>query len=297
MEEIYKENPNFTGVVETIKSMKFWQNRWVKNFQFAEGYQRAEYLLKEWDNYDKFIQNSNIHYEKVIIYLKNFIFKSIIKNLVHSYQQSDVPNIDVLLQIGEIFLSIEENQKAIESLEYARLFNKKDSYLLSLLADAYYRIDSIDKAKVLFREAFLYDPQKIILSKIHCDFIRQLYDKIMEETGYSEGLILEWIGVYGVLLNVFHVKREINTDELSKLNMEIQEFENEFYGKKFNNEFILPKIINRYFWLLDYYTLQNNNKDYIDIYLNKLKEVNKHVYQQYVSLMERNSNEKVDNYE
>lgn len=293
MEDILSKNSKFTGVIETIKSVKFWQNRWTKAFQFAQGYDRAYYLLNEWENYNKFIISSHINYDKIIISLKNFIFKNIIKNLVYSYQQSDVPNIDVLLQIGEIFLNIEEHKKAIESMEYARLFKKKDPYLLSLLADAYFRADIIDKAKVLFREAFLYNPQKVQISKIKADFIHEIIENIKNEAELSSQLILEWIPVYGVLLNIFNVKREINTDELSRLNMEIQELETEYYSKKFNNNLIIPRIINRYFWLLDYYSLQNINKEYIDIYLNKLKDINKSIYEKYLLLIEANSNNKV----
>lgn len=179
MEEIFEENPDFTGVVDTMKSMKFWQNRWITVHQFPEGYERAKYLFNEWHSYNQFIVKSKIKYEQIIVYLKNLIFKAIIKNLIFSYHQSDVPNIDILLQIGEIFIGIEEYQKAIESLEYARMFKKKDAYLLSLLATAYYKADRINKAKVLFRETFLYDPQKIDLSKTDVDFIHQIVENIL----------------------------------------------------------------------------------------------------------------------
>ncbi len=295
MEEIFQENPEFTGVIDTMKSIKFWQNRWMKVHQFPEGYERANYLFDEWNNYNGFIINSKINYEQIIIYLKNLIFKNIIKNLIFAYHQSDIPNIDILLQIGEIFIGIEEYQKAIESFEYARMFKKKDAYILSLLAAAYFKINTIDKAKVLLWEAFLYNPQKIDLSKIDINFIHQIVDYINKEYNLSETLVLEWIPVYGVLLNIFNVKREINGDELAKLNQETQELENEFYVKQFDDKKIIePRLIKRYFWLLDYYTLQNKNKDYIKIYLNKLKDINRSIYEKYLDFMEKNSNEKVD---
>ncbi len=294
MEKIFEENPDFTGVVDTMKSIKFWQNRWTKVHQFPEGYERAEYLFNEWRSYNQFIVKSKIKYEQIIIYLKNLIFKSIIKNLIFSYHQSDVPNIDILLQIGEIFIGIEEYQKAIESLEYARMFKKKDVYLLSLLATAYYKANRINKAKVLFWEIFLYDPQKIDLSKTDVDFIHQIVENINKELNLSQSLLLEWIPIYGVLSNIFNVKREINQDELARLNQKVQELENEFYMKRFDDKKIIePKLINHYFWLIDYYTLQNKNKDYIKIYLNKLKDINRSIYEKYLNFMETNSNEKV----
>lgn len=110
----------------------------------------------------------------------------------------------------------------------------------------------------------------------------------------SQSLLLEWIPIYGVLLNIFDVKREINQDELARLNQKAQELENEFYMKQFDDKKIIePRLINHYFWLLDYYTLQNKNKDYIKIYLNKLKDINRNIYEKYLNFMETNSNEKV----
>ncbi len=289
MEEIFQKNPDFTGVEDTIKSIKFWQNRWIKLHQFPQGNERANYLFTEWSNYNKYSIESNIKYDKTLIYLKNFIFKNIIKNLIFAYQQSDVPNIDILLKIGEIFTNIEEYQKAIESLEYARMFKKKDSFLLSLLADAYFKVNETDKSKALFREAFLYDPQKIDLSRINVNYINQIVEYIRKENNLSAQLQMEWIPVYGVILNIFNIKREINADELSRLNQEVQDFENKFYSKKSYDGNIEPRVINRYFWLIDYYTLQNKNKDYIRIYLDKLKDINKNIYKKYLSLIETNN--------
>ena len=47
-----------------------------------------------------------------------------------------------------------------------------------------------------------------------------------------------------------------------------------------------PKLINRYFWLLDYYSFQNKNKDYIQIYLDKLKDLNTFIYKKYEYVLE-----------
>lgn len=285
MEEIFNLSPNYTGVVEAIKSIKFWQNRWSKIFQIKEGYERAQYLLNEWENYNNFILSNKINHTGVIIHLKNFIFKKIIKNLILTYHQSDIPNIEILIQMGEIFLSIDEIQKAIETLEYAKLFRKRDSYLLSLLADAYYRNNNIKLSKLLYREAFLYNPEKIVLSKLTADFISVIMNYIVKNFNYPNNLILQWIPIYGILLNYFNFKRELSIDEINKLKEEIEELENQYHAKHFIDDFSVPKLINRYFWILDYYILQNNNEEYIKIYLDKLKNINSTVYKEYLSII------------
>ena len=299
MEELFAINPNFTGVIEVIKVIKFWQNRWARVFNYQEGNDRAKYLLGEWDSFQIFIKNSHIDFQESIIQIKNLIFKKIIKNLITTYQQSDIPNIEILIQIGEIFISIDEYQKALESFEYAKLFRKRDSTLLSLLAEAYFKLNNIKMAKLLFREAFLFNPEKIDLNKISADFIIKIQDYLKENFNFTSEQLIQWIPVYGILLNHFNVKRELNEEDVVKITNEIQDLENQYQTKYNNtNDIILPKLINRLFWLLDYYYLQNQNDEYTKIYLEKLKNLNPDIYVMYQDLINNNINTvKVEKYE
>ncbi len=289
MEEILKINSEFPGLVESIKSIKFWQNRWLKILRTPQGKEQADILLDEWVNYENFSKSFSNQPEKIFIVIKNLIYKKILKNLIYAFQNSEVPNVELLKKIGEIFLEIDENQKAIETLEYARMFRKKDSYLLALLAESYSREGNIQKAKSLFREAFLYNPQEIDLSLIKSELILEIV-KTIKSKGIDEKMLLEWIPVYGAILNIFNIKREISYEELVRLTQEAEELEKEYYNRQFTNEFIEPKLINRYLWLIDYYRLQSPNKEYTKIYLNKLKELNPKIYEQYSTIINLNNN-------
>jgi len=288
MEEIFSQNQNFSGVVDTIKSVKFWQNRWNQVSLYSKGVERANYLLREWKNYENFILKSKIEFERVVIAIKNFIFKAIIKNLILNYQEYEIPNIDILIKIGEIFIEIEEYKKALETLEYARMFKKKDSYLLSLLGEVYYHLGEEDKSKIAFKEAFLYDPQNIKLNKIKAKYIHKILDEIKQTNkGVDDYLLLEWIPVYGVLMNVFNVTKELNESDFNKILQEVQDLENEFFNKRFYKDTVEPKLINRYFWLLDYYSSQMENNEYFEMYLKKLKDINEKIYQKYISFLKK----------
>lgn len=293
MEEIFNMNPHFTHAVDTIKAVKFWQSRWSQVFQVREGSERARYLLNEWEAFQNFAETNKIGQGLLMIHVKNLIFKKIIRNLILTYQQSEVPNLEILVQIGEIFLSIDEIQKSIETFEYARLFRKRDSYLLSLLAEAYYRNNNIKLSKLLFREAFLYNPEKIALSKLTADFLHTIIGYIQQNFNMPGPVLVQWIPVYGVLLNYLNCKRELTAEETAKLKEEAGELEKQYHAKHFTDDDTVPRLINRYFWLLDYYVLQNSNEEYIKIYLDKLKEVDPKIHKEYQHLLKNNSKAEV----
>lgn len=288
MEEILKINPDFPGLIETMKSLKFWQNRWLRIMRTQTGKEQADMLIDEWTNYENFSKSFANKPENIFIAIKNLIYKRILKNLIYAFQNSEVPNVELLKKIGAIFLEIEETQKAIETLEYARMFRKKDSVILALLAEAYDREGNKQKAKSLFREAFLYQPHQIDLSIIKSDLIKKIIE-ILKTEHIDEKSIPDWIPVYGTILNIFNVKREITYDEITKLTQEAEDLEKEYYSRQFTADSIEPKLINRYLWLIDYYTLQSPNKEYTKIYLNKLKDINPQIYEKYLEVINFNN--------
>ncbi|MBN1898053.1 MAG: hypothetical protein JW827_04685 [Spirochaetes bacterium] len=284
MEDILNTSPDFPGLLEGIKSVKFWQNRWLKVMRTQPGKEQSDLLLDEWAQYEKYWNSFPSHSEKILITIKNLIYKKIIKNLIAAFKNSEVPNVTILIKMGMIFLEIDEYIKAIETLEYARMFKKKDSHILGLLAEAYARQGNIQKAKSLFREAFLYNPLEVDLGVIRSEMITDITKQIQEQK-VDPKLLGEWIPVYGTVMNVFNIKRELSIEEINKLATEAEEMEKDFYNEKFNHETILPKLINRYLWIIDYYVFQSPNKEYTRIYMNKLKEVHPQIYERYFSLI------------
>ncbi len=282
MENILESGTNVPGIIDSVKAVKFWTNRWTRILKLEAGYKRAQLLINEWSNFERFLKEYNITFEEIIINLKNYIFKKIIKNLIIAFQSSDVPDIDILIKIGEIFLEIDEIDKSIETFEYARVYQKHNSLILSLLADGYYRKGNIKHSKLLFREAFLYLPEKIRIELIKADFILVLYKKVSAIFGERK-LILYWLPVYGEIYNVLNVKREIEKKEIENLIIEVENLEREYETKHFSNKDLEPKLINRYFWIIDYYKLQNNNDEYANIFIDKLKNLNNEIYEIYIN--------------
>jgi len=287
MNEILKVNPDFPGLILSIKSLKFWQNRWLKISRYPKGEERTNMLINEWSEFEKFIGDDYSEAERVYIAIKNLIYKKILNNMIFTFQQSEIPNVDLLIRIGKIFIEVDEHKKAIETLEYARMFRKRDSYLLSLLGEAYSMAGNFDKAALFFKEAFLYDMSKIDLDMLKSEIISKIKDEI-KDTNIDERLIVDWIPVYGVILNIFNVRRDLDYDEITKITQEADELEKDYNNMNFTDSHIEPKLINRYLWILDYYIFQSPNKEYKELYLKKLKDINTEIYNQYLNLVGRN---------
>lgn len=286
MENVLHNNADFPAVVEAIKSIKFWENRWLKIMRQPLGKEQADLLINEWNNYLNFIKSFKLteNFNKVFVTFKNLIYKKIIKNLILEFEKSDVPSLDLLKKLGSIFFEIEDYNKAIEILEYAKKFNSKDSFILSLLAESYYFTGNEKEALLLFKEAFFYEPSKIDLSLLKSDPIKKLKEVILND-GIPEKYLSEWIPVYGTVLNIFNIRREISKDEINKIISDADEIEMELNNPHLNKEIAIPRLINKYLWIIEYYFFQLSNKNYTRIYLNKLKNINFKIYEKYLNLI------------
>ncbi len=281
METILEKSIDFPGIEDSVRSLMFWTNRWDKVLKFERGLKRAQLLINEWNTFETFVEKNKINFEEIIINLKNYIFKKIIKNLIIAYQSSDVPDIEILLKIGKIFIAIDEIDRAIETFEYARMFKKENSLLLSMLAEAYNRKGNFRRAKILFKEAFFYAPEQIDFGLIKADYILGLRAKLGKIFA-DKKLIAYWLPVYAEIYNILDVKRELAKAEIEKLLVEVESLEKEYEIKKFSNKELEPKLINKYFWIIDYYKLQNFNDEYANVFKEKLKNINIEIYNMYM---------------
>ena len=164
------------------------------------------------------------------------------------------------------------------------LIRKKndDAELLSEMADCYALINEVRAAKIFFREAFFIDPSKVSLYSMESLLIGKLIDNIKEQ-GYEKEELNEWVPVYGVLYGVFNIKRELKALELGKLKQSINSLENRYEEEPENRYLTIPRLINRYFWLIDYYINVKDSRDRIEDILKKINKLNPSVYELYTN--------------
>ncbi len=155
------------------------------------------------------------------------------------------------------------------------------SCIMAEMADCYALCGETRYAKLLFKEAFFLDPQKIDLSYLDSPLIVELEEKVMEK-GFSGQMLLEWMAVWGVLYKTFNVKRKLRSQEVFQLQQDIFAKESELKEPANNRDLIVPRLINLYFWLIDYYLLSKEKLTKINEVLLKIKLLDPTIYSIYV---------------
>ena len=106
--------------------------------------------------------------------------------------------------------------------------------------------------------------------------------------------VREWVPVYGVLLGAFSVTRELTALEYGKLRQSIFELEQRLGVNPVSNRppvdtpepsddhaALIPRLINRYFWLIAHYLATHEERAKVDDILRRIKVLDIGVYQQY----------------
>ena len=86
--------------------------------------------------------------------------------------------------------------------------------------------------------------------------------------------------MYGVLKGVFDIKRELRPLETAQLKQSIVTLETALNDEE-NKELNIPRLINRYFWLIDFYDIIGNDSGARENTLKKIRDLNPAVYELY----------------
>jgi tetratricopeptide (TPR) repeat protein len=244
-------NPDYEKI---LKIIKFWQNR-KELFNYEAG--GGEVLIGEWDRFLEFCNNQRIDNKKAVLSIKNYVYSRAVDFLIESYRLSPVPERETLIVLGEAFYEIGILDKAVETLEYALSMTRgdEDIRIYILLGDIYHEIGENDSAMVMFNEAFLRFPQLVNIDDIEFPAIKKLHSSVAQD-GFQDNEILEWIAVYGYLYEVLTARRKLEYNDYMELKEKILDYEKSLNIDKKVRNIIVPRLINFYLWLLDYYIYQ-----------------------------------------
>ena len=91
-----------------------------------------------------------------------------------------------------------------------------------------------------------------------------------------------WIPVIAEVSRAFNVKREPKKGEIEKLREEIRKLEAEYSTNKKMRDYIKPKLINHYFWLIDSLKIVGGSKKEIEESLGRINEIDSEIFSQYM---------------
>ncbi|WP_288907051.1 hypothetical protein [uncultured Treponema sp.] len=259
----------------------FWSDALLRLSDIEDSYERGERLLAEWKNFLDFIRQQQETYENAVYAACRGVFRLALYNYTRLLDERiPAQKAEILRKCGICYKKLGEFDNAKMCLSEANSLTAGQAAVIAELADCYALCGDDKAAKVLFREAFFLDFKKIDLVFLDSELIRCLIEKTAEK-GYSGELLNAWIPVYGVLWGVFNMKRNMKSQEIGRLKQEIYALENEQKDPSRSTEILTPRLINMYFWLIDYCQAQNDSK-LINETLLKIKILDTTVYNLYV---------------
>jgi tetratricopeptide (TPR) repeat protein len=276
LETLLERDMSYPGAASALKCAAFWREREEAGRRPAEGFQRGEWFLAQWRLFQAFAERLGDAPERCMFAIKRFVFSSALDSYLAAAGPDGGSDPDVLLQLGRCCKGIGNYERAIDCLERANQERRDSAAILAELADCYSLVNETRAAKVFFREAFFIDPQAVDLDQLESPIVTRLAARVREK-GFGGPELAEWIPVYGAIWGVFSVKREMKPLELGKLKQSIFQLEKERGGQRR----LLPRLLTRYFWLIDHYLTAGEPRERIDEVLERIRELDPRVHAEY----------------
>jgi tetratricopeptide (TPR) repeat protein len=266
-----------------LKCANFWAERTARIDAMPNPFERGEYAIAQWKSFASFASKLEGDFERALFAFKSYAFAFALAQYEALPQdEKEAHHAELALRVGLCLKGRGDYVGALKSFEAAAREKKDDAEVLAELADVYALQGDERSSKALFREAFYVSAQRVDVELLESGMIRRLASKVAER-GYKGAELAEWIPVYGALLGVFTVKRELKAVEVGKLRQSIYQLENEAKEGSEDRASVVPRLINRYFWLIDHYIAAKEGKTKIDEVLLKVRLLDQSVYKQYVA--------------
>ncbi len=288
LEEALKIDYDHLEVHYALKCIEWWDKKIKKLDDFHHSFDKGAFILSQWKAFYGFLDRiaaskneAEADYEPCLYAVRRFVFSMALVEFQDIL--GDGPNEHdpvLLLQVGKCYKGVGNYDQALKYLEQAVRFSREDGDALSELADVNALIGETRAAKALFREAFFMDARGVDLRSMESELIVLLHERV-REMGYESPELEEWMPVYGALFGVFSVKRELKQVELGRLKQSIFSLENDMRSGSERISLVIPRLINHYFWLIDYYENTGEDPSKIEETMLKIKMVDPVIYEKY----------------
>ncbi len=270
-------------VLHALKCANFWSERLSRMESMPNPFERGEYVLAQWKGFSSFAAKLEGDFERCRYAWKRFAFSlALAQYRSLPREEKDFHEAELSLRIGRCHKGAGDFDEALRCLEAATRTRRDDAEVLAELADTYALSGEARAAKALFREAFYLGPQRIDLELLESEMIRRLVERVAA-LGHLGPELAEWVPVYGNLWGVFSVKRELKAVEVGKLRQSIYQLENELKENAKDRRFIVPRLINRYFWLVDHTVAAREDRAKVEEILLKIRLVDPAIHKQYTA--------------
>jgi tetratricopeptide (TPR) repeat protein len=283
-DQLMNINPDYPGLAEAYRTAKFWSNREKEINEIKDSKKCADFLMKEWKIFEDYASDKDMKSSSAYKSSMRYIFFKASEQykIAFKFNEETGNNFELLINLGECFLRLKEYKNVIETLEYAMSSYKSDAKLLFILGESYYHIDDIPKCLLYMREAFQIDPSQINIALITANPILDIIEAVLSSDRNIKD-IREWIPVFGYLTDVFYVRRNLSKHQVESLKREVFNLENSLTrltSDDIEATNVIPRLLNKYLWLLDYYEHQNINTESSDEIKNRLLALDKDLFEE-----------------
>jgi len=266
-----------------LKACTFWNKRLEQLDHWKNEDDQGDFLYHEWFRFTElYYEEMQLHFEEGFQALKQWVFTRVIRSYnrkIHSLRESDYQS---YLKAGRGYKFLGSYDDALPLLEKALKFNRSSAEIMAELADCYGLMNEMQISKALFREAFYLDPQQVPLAMLESRFVRKLAERVQLETPYRAKELQEWLPVFAVVYGIFDVKREMRQVEVGQLKQSIYELKSEL--KEAGREWkTVPRLLYRYFWLIDYYQSRGTPQEKIQQILMDVQLLDPQIYRLYMN--------------
>ena len=266
-----------------LKSVNWWLEQKEPIEKRKNPYEKGGFILSQLRQYYIFLDSLSSYYDLCQYAVRRYVFSSALRcfsDLLGEGVNQHDPGL--LLLIGRCYKGVGNYDEALKYLKQAVRFKREDGETLAELADVNALLGDPETAKAFFREAFFLSPEKIDLRAMESEMVIRLRDRIAQEKGFPEEELREWMPVYGRLWGVFTVIRELTPLEFGRLKQSIFTLETECRGNPAQAAILKPRLINQYFWLIDYFENKREDPGFKEEVLLKIKITDPEIYERYI---------------
>lgn len=281
LDEALKIDFEHGEVLYALKCLNWWLGK-LDGLDENEGdYAKALEILAQWKQYYSFLDKIGNNFDRCQYAIRRFVFSAALDALRRVENDGMFRHDpELLLYLGRCFKGIGDYETACEYLCKAAGFRREDAAALAEFGDVNALLGNMAEAKALFREAFYIDPQAVDLNVLESELIKKLVAHT-RDAGKSGVEINEWLPVYGAFTGVFSVTRKLNPIEASRLKQDVKSLENDLNGSLKHKEDLLPRLLNKYLWLMSHFEMDNNKEGVSEIIL-KIRVKYPAIYERYI---------------
>ncbi len=281
LEEALSSDLENDAIIFTASCCNIWQET-MSTLEGLPPYEQGEELLLTWkQRFMTFVKDQKYTSEQTIHVFRKSIFSYALAQYSKIYNDTDTKvHADVSRKMGYCHKQLGDYEVALKYLTEANSTIDGQACILAEMGDCYDLCGETKFAKAIFREAFFVNAEEVDLSFLESPLITTLIDKVRSK-GYTGKELLEWLPVYGTLYGIFNVRRTLKSQEVVRLRQDIYALKNELKDPANDSKIITPRLLNMYFWLIDYYDLSGESSSRIREALNEIKLLDENIFALY----------------